>query len=478
MCLFGKRTPYMFDYQIGFDANRKILGVKSDIYCDGGWTFNGDDSFLAQLFGQSCYNIPALSFSPYAVKTTTHSNTAVRAPGMVNAHAMIEHMLEHSAAEMGMNPLDLMMANLMQEGSPLIPPPNVLDVPCPITEMVEKIKQTGNYEARKQEMDLFNQSNKWKKRGMSLVPMRFGHVMKGFGIRYSCMISVFAGDGTISVTTSGIEMGQGLNTKVHQVIASELGVDMSLIKIKSALNIASPNATVTGGSFGSELNCAAAIEACKILNERLQPIKDELGPTASWMEIVGKAFELVIDLCARYQFSPDLTEAIKEYSIWGAVLTEVDVDILTGEKHIRRCDLIEDVGLSTSPLVDIGQIEGAFMMGVGLWTSEEIKFHPNTGELLTKNTWEYKPPAAKDIPQDFRVTMMKNQRNQYGVLGSKATGEPALLLSVSVLFAIRDALNESRMQNDLPKGWWKFDAPATVEKIHQHSGIKPSNFTF
>lgn len=292
------------------------------------------------------------------------------------------------------------------------------------------------------------------------------------------MISVFAGDGTISVTTSGIEMGQGLNTKVHQVIASELGVDMSLIKIKSALNIASPNATVTGGSFGSELNCAAAIEACKILNERLQPIKDELGPTASWMEIIGKAFELVIDLCARYQFSPDLTEAIKEYSIWGAVLTEVDIDILTGEKHIRRCDLIEDVGLSTSPLVDIGQIEGAFMMGVGLWTSEEIKFHPNTGELLTKNTWEYKPPAAKDIPQDFRVTMMKNQRNQYGVLGSKATGEPALLLSISVLFAIRNALNESRKQNDLPQGWWKFDAPATVEKIHQHSGIKPSNFTF
>jgi len=144
---------------------------------------------------------------------------------------------------------------------------------------------------------------------------------------------------------------------------------------------------------------------------------------------------------------------------------------------IVRADLTEDAGLSTSPLVDLGQIEGAFAMGLGLWTSEEIKFNEITGELLTMNTWEYKPPAAKDIPQDFRVTMLKNARNPMGVLSSKATGEPALLLGISVLFAIWDALNEYKKDAG-QTGWWQLNGPATVEHIHQHAGVNPDQFIF
>merc|ERR1719444_152033 len=305
--------------------------------------------------------------------------------------------------------------------------------------------------------------------------MRFGHTLKGFGIKYNCLLSVFAGDGTISVTHSGIEMGQGINTKVQQVIANELGVDINIIKMKSAMNVISPNATVTGGSFGSELNCAAAIEACKILNGRLSEVKKKVGSAATWLEIVQAANMANVDLCARYMFAPDSFEAVKNYSIWGVVLTEVEVDILTGEKHIKRCDLIEDAGLSTSPLVDIGQIEGAFMTGAGLWTSEEIKFHPETGALLTMNTWEYKPPAAKDIPQDFRVTLLKGARNPMGVMSSKATGEPAMLVSISVLFAIKEALNSARKDSGL-SGWWTLNGPATVEHIRQNAGINIDNY--
>eukprot|EP00088_Acartia_fossae_P062944 TRINITY_DN763_c0_g1_i1.p1 TRINITY_DN763_c0_g1~~TRINITY_DN763_c0_g1_i1.p1 ORF type:complete len:254 (+),score=89.87 TRINITY_DN763_c0_g1_i1:1-762(+) len=253
---------------------------------------------------------------------------------------------------------------------------------------------------------------------------------------------------------------------------------MDMIKIKPAMNVTSPNATVTGGSFGSELNCAAAIKACGILKSRLEATRKELDPSASWVDVIQAANQNNVDLCARYMFAPDTQTEVDGYNIWGVALTEVEIDILTGEKHIRRCDLIEDVGLSTSPLVDIGQIEGAFVMGLGLWTSEEVKYHPDTGALLTKNTWEYKPPAAKDIPEDFRVTLMKNSRNPKGVLSSKATGEPALLMGISVLFAIRDALDKSRQENGMSQGWWKLDAPATVEKIHQHAGINPLNFTF
>merc|ERR1711922_46468 len=184
-----------------------------------------------------------------------------------------------------------------------------------------------------------------------------------------------------------------------------------------------------------------------------------------------------VDLCARYNHRADIDPALNIYHVWGACVTEVEVDVLTGEMRIVRSDLLEDAGLATSPQVDIGQVEGAFMMGIGLWTSEEIKFHPDTGKLLTENTWEYKPPAAKDLPQDFRVTLLKNARNPNGVLSSKATGEPALLMGISVLFAIKDALNSSRNNAGLA-GWWRLDGPVTVEKIHQHAGVNPEQFIF
>jgi len=150
---------------------------------------------------------------------------------------------------------------------------------------------------------------------------------------------------------------------------------------------------------------------------------------------------------------------------------------LTGENYVVRADIVQDAGLSTAPIVDIGQVEGAYIMGLGLWTSEEIKHDPTTGEMLTKNTWEYKPPAAKDIPQDFRVNLHKNDRNPLGVYSSKATGEPSLLMSIGVLFAIRDALNSSRSDAGL-SGWWQLNGPATVEQVNLHAGVTTDQFTF
>jgi len=477
MCMLGKRNPYLFDYKIGFDSNRKIVAVKSDIYSEGGWNLNAADSFFAIMFGQSCYHLPSLRYTPYGVKTHVTAHTSVRAPGMCNGHAMLEHMLEHAAAEMNISALELRLNNLMMEGSPTLPPPTTLNVPCPIQDIVDQLKVSSDYNQRMENAAAFNKANKWKKRGVSLVPMRYPHHIKGWGIKYHCLISVFAEDATISVTHGGIEMGQGINTKVRQVVAKELGVDVGLVKIKATANITNPNGSTTGGSFGSELNCGAAIKACSVLNGRLQATRKKLGASASWNEIITEANTNNIDLCARAMICPDTDPKLDGYSVWGAVVNEVEVDILTGEMYIVRADLIEDAGLSTSPQVDVGQVEGAFVMGLGLWTSEQMKFHPTTGAVLTKNTWEYKPPAAKDIPQDFRVTLLKNARNPVGVLSSKATGEPALLMSVSVLFAIKDALNASRMDAGLA-GWWKLDGPATVEKIHQHAGVSPHQFVF
>ena len=150
----------------------------------------------------------------------------------------------------------------------------------------------------------------------------------------------------------------------------------------------------------------------------MAPVRDQLGPGASWQEIIQEANNEDIDLCARYMFEVK-KDNYPGYNIWGLALTEVEVDILTGEMRVVRADLVEDAGLSTSPVIDIGQVEGAFIMGLGLWTSEQVKYETNTGELLTHNSWEYKPPAAKDIPEDFRVTLLRNARNPVGALSSK-----------------------------------------------------------
>merc|ERR1712172_397090 len=189
----------------------------------------------------------------------------------------------------------------------------------------------------------------------------------------------------------------------------------------------------TGGSCGSETNCVATRGACEILKARLAPYRAKLGPKATWLEVIQEANASNVDLCAHY-----LMEVEKDkyygYQVWGVVVTEVEVDILTGVMRTVRTDLVEDAGLSTSPIVDIGQVEGAFVTGLGLWTSEEIKYHPETGE-------------------------------------------PALLMGISVLFSIWDALNSSR-KDSRQSGWWQLNGPATVEHTHQNAGTTPDQFVF
>jgi len=475
MRMFGKRTPYLFDYKIGLDTQNKIKALECDLYCDGGWSANDVDSPFAMVFGQSCYKVPNLRFRPFGVITTTPTPTATRAPGMCNGHAMIESIMQHAAAEIGVSPEVLRLGNLMERGDPIMTPPYTLTVDSPIQDMINNITASADLEARRTAAQEFNTNNRWKKRGISMVPMRYDHSVGDFQLKMHCLLSVY-GDGSIAVAHSGIEMGQGLNTKVQQVVAYELGIPMETVQIKPTGTLTNPGASVTGGSAGTEANCTAAIGACAILKERLEPLRKKLGTEASWVEIISAAVEAGVDLCCTYQFEA-LQDNFLGYSIWGVAVTEVEVDILTGEMFIVRADVLEDAGLSTSPQVDIGQVEGAFCMGLGLWTSEELKYSRESGELLTKNTWEYKPPAAKDIPQDMRINLLQGARNPLGCLSSKATGEPALLMSISVLFAIWDALNSSRKESGLT-GWWQLNGPATVEHIHQHAGISPEEFIF
>ena len=310
------------------------------------------DSPFASFFGQSCYKIPAARFTPYGVRLDTPPPTPCRAPGMVNGHAMMENMMQHAAGALAISPLDLREANLMEEGDPTMPPGNHLEGASPIREMITKAKTDADFVVRRQQVNDFNAANRWKKRGLSLVPMRYDHALRGYGLKMNCLISIFGMDGTISVAQNGIEMGQGLYTKVVQTVAHSLGVPIHLIQVKPVTVLTNPNGLVTGGSCGSESNCMAALGACRIINSRLAPARAKLGLQASWQEIIAEANMMGVDLCARYQFDVE-KDKYYGYSVWGVTVTEVEVDILTGEMRIVRADVQEDAGLSTSPIVRI-----------------------------------------------------------------------------------------------------------------------------
>lgn len=250
------------------------------------------------------------------------------------------------------------------------------------------------------------------------------------------IVAIHSDDGTVSVAHGGIEMGQGINTKVAQVVAHCLNIPLSFVSIKRMDNVIGANSFPSGGSIArfliplslrclpidkssfinfSEAVCLAVKKACETLLERMKPVREELGDPA-WKELTRACFNKLIDLTCKSTFHKD---DVAEYTIWGCACAEVELDILTGNLQLKRVDILEDTGESMSPGIDVGQVEGAFVMGIGYWLTESIMYGPEKGELLTNRTWTYKPPGAKDIPVDFRVTFLHNSSNAGGVLRSK-----------------------------------------------------------
>jgi len=227
--------------------------------------------------------------------------------------------------------------------------------------------------------------------------------------------------------------------------------------------LVAPNADCTGASVTSELCCYGALMACQKLKERMKPIKDAMKKY-SWKELIRLSNQASIDLTASHMAS--LLDGVKTYDIWVANLAEVEIDCLTGEYRIVRVDVIEDAGKSLNPEIDIGQVEGALIMGIGFWTTEKIVYDKSSAQLLTNGTWEYKPPLSKDIPDDIRITLLRNAPNPNGVLRSKATGEPPLCSSISVLFAIKNAIYAAR-QDAGHNEWFQLNGPVTPEDIRQ-----------
>ncbi|KAK9512029.1 hypothetical protein O3M35_000556 [Rhynocoris fuscipes] len=444
----GKRFPVFSDYEVGVNDQGEIQYLNANIYEDDGHITN--DASVGTTFHhiKNVYNASTWNLKGYSVITDTACNSWCRAPGSTEGIALVETIMEHIANVIKKDPLEVRLANIPKEGNP-------------IPQMIEDVKKMSDFVARSKEVEKYNQENRWKKRGITLVPMNYPFDYWG---AYYGMVSIFGMDGTVAITHGGIEMGQGINTKAAQVAAHILKIDLELISVKPTTSLTSPNNTPTGGSLGSEAVCYAVMKCCEELNTRLEPVRKELGSKATWKEIINKAVANSINLNSTYMFTN--RDDVKSYPIYGVAVTEVEVDILTGQYHTRRVDIIEDAGQSLSPEVDIGQVEGAFIMGLGYFTCEESVYRQDTGALLTNRTWFYKPPGVKDIPIDFRITLRKNAPNPTGVLRSKATGEPPFCLSCSVTFAIRNALESARKDSGKSdEVWFDIEPPFTAERI-------------
>ncbi|EFA13013.1 xanthine dehydrogenase/oxidase [Tribolium castaneum] len=450
MVAIGKRWPLSTDYEVGVNDQGVIQYLTCTHYSDLGAMVNeiGAEELL-NLFTANYVN-DTFAIHMDVVVTDTHTNTWARAPGSTEGLASIESIMEHVAYEIGVDPLDLRIANFPKDSQ--------------LLKYVNDLKTWADIEKRKQEIATFNQENRWKKKGLSVVPMAY---FLDVGGPFSVMVSIFHGDGTVQISHGGIEVGQGINTKAAQVCAYKLGIPLEKVAVLPSNSFIAPNNTTTGGSVTSEAVCYGVIQACDQLLIRIQPYQDE-NPNGTWEDWIKACFNDYVNLSAIGLFSPNEPN-VNTYLIYGVCATEVLVDVLTGQHIISRVDLIEDTGQSMSPAIDIGQVEGAFVMGMGYYTTEKIVYNYE-GKILTNNTWTYYPPGPKDIPVDFRVKFPKDNPNPVGVLKSKATAEPPLCMTISVPLAIRNAVASARLDSGKATSkWFPFDGTTNVENVFMNS---------
>ncbi|XP_036344556.1 indole-3-acetaldehyde oxidase [Rhagoletis pomonella] len=456
MNVLGKRWAFHSDYDFYVKNTGKIVALRNTFYEDAGCSGNESPLGHTVLLGKNCYEFSDnYKLDGYMVFTDSPSNTACRAPGSVEGIAMIENILEHISFETGLDPVDARIANLISGHK--------------MCQVLPYFVERTDYRARKQAVKSFNENNRWRKKGLGIAIMEY-HI--GYFGQFPATVAIYHTDGTVIISHGGVEMGQGMNTKIAQLASFELGIPMNMVRFENSNTVNGANSMVTGGSIGSETICFAVRKCCNTIKERLRPVRESLkNPT--WLDVIQSAHSQHISLIANDNCKPD---DMDPYTICALGLIEVEVDILTGNYQLPRVDILEDAGDSLNPNVDIGQIEGAFMMGLGYWTSEEIIVDRNTGEMKTNRTWNYKPPGAKDIPIDFRIEMLPGSPNPAGFMRSKATGEPAICLPIAVGFALQEALQSARSDAGLAKEWIPLTAPMTPERVLLKSGTEPSMF--
>ncbi len=486
MSLTGKRHDFRADYDVGFDDDGRLAAVDIVLASRCGYSadLSGAINDRAMFHADNAYYLPAARIVTKRMKTNTVSNTAFRGFGGPQGMVAIERVLDDVARSLGRDPLDVRKANLYGPGRDMTPyGMQVTDNIAP--ELIEALELSSDYRARRKAATAFNAQSRYLKRGIALMPIKFGiSFTTTFLNQAGALVHVYQ-DGSVHLNHGGTEMGQGLFVKVAQVVAEEFGIDLDKVRITPTTTAKVPNTSATAASSGSDLNGMAARAAAAAIKGRLVDFAAETYEVPA-DRIVFRDNEVLIgnrpipfpDLVKQAYFgrislsstgfyrTPDIHWDAKRatgrpffYFAYGAACAEVVVDTLTGEMKVERVDVLHDVGQSLNPSIDIGQIEGGFVQGMGWLTTEELVFD-DKGRLLTHAPSTYKIPCASDVPADFRVTLFEGPNREATIYRSKAVGEPPLMLAISVFAAIADAIHSLSPGRPV-----RLDAPATPESI-------------
>lgn len=487
MIITGKRHEFRIDYDVGFDDSGHITGIDFTQYARCGWS---QDLSLpvadrAMLHADNTYNLDHVRITSHRLKTNTQSNTAFRGFGGPQGIVGIERAIEHIAHHLNLDPLQVQRANYYAPHDPKAPqttPYGMQVTDSIINELVDQLETSSDYQNRRIAIAAWNDRNPVLKRGIAITPLKFGIAFTlTFLNQAGALVHVYQ-DGSIHLNHGGTEMGQGLFTKIAQVAAHSFGVPMGAVKITATDTGKVPNTSATAASSGADLNGMAVLNACEKIKARLSEFLSDrtqgasvtfkdgnvhVGPEVmSFNDAIALAYQNRISLSATgFYATPDIEwDRIAGkgrpfyYFAYGAAVTEVVIDTLTGENRILRADILHDCGASLNPALDIGQIEGAYVQGAGWLTTEELIWDED-GMLETHAPSTYKIPCASDRPDIFNVALWDGENHAETVFKSKAVGEPPFVLGVSALAALSDAV--SACGTDYPD----LDAPATPERI-------------
>ncbi len=485
----GRRHGFEFDFEVGFDDEGRVLGVAIDLIANAGFSADLSPPVMTRAICHfdNAYWLPAVAMHGYCARTNTQSNTAFRGFGGPQGAIAIEFIMDSIARRLGRDPLDVRRANYYGVTNRNVTPYGQTVEDNILESLTDRLLVTSSYRERRREIAAWNAASPLLKRGIALTPVKFGISFNvGHFNQAGALVHVYL-DGSVLVNHGGTEMGQGLNTKVAQVVAHELGVEFATVRVSATDTHKVANTSATAASTGADLNGKAAQDAARQIRERLAAFLAQrhggdagdvrfansrvslAGHEHSFADLVTLAYHARVQLWSDgFYATPGLhwdREKLQGkpffYFAYGAAVSEVLLDTLTGEYRLLRADVLHDVGTSLNPAIDIGQVEGAFIQGMGWLTMEELVWHPKTGALLTHAPSTYKIPTANDCPPHFDVRLFDAPNPADTIHRSKAGGEPPLLLPFSVLLAIRDAVSAVAAHKVDPP----LRAPATPEAV-------------
>ena len=485
----GKRHDFHADYEVGFNHQGIIEGVKIKLAsrCGISPDLSGAINSRALLHIDNAYYLSDISVENYLCKTNTSSSTAFRGFGGNQGMMIIENVVDNVARYLKKDPAEIRKINFYQKNKKNVTHYGMKIEDNVINEIFIKLIKSSNYKNRRLNIKKFNLKNRYLKKGLAITPVKFGISFTTTHLNQAgALVHIYHADSSIHVSTGAIEMGQGTYTKIAQLVANEFGLPFNKIKVSSTRTDKVPNTSASAASSTTDLNGAAAINAVNKIKQNLAlfvkkkyklKINEVIyknskvkfkGKIFSFSSLIKEAYLNRVSLSSSGFYStPKIHFNNKTflgrpflYFAYGAAISEVLIDTLTGENKTMRVDILHDHGRAINPAIEKGQIEGGFVQGAGWLTIEEVNWKSN-GQLTTHSPSTYKIPAVNDMPEKFNIEIFKNLNRENVVNKSKTTGEPPLMLAMSVFFAIKDAISSVGNYKIIPQ----LDAPATPEAI-------------